>query len=67
MVAMSAGHEFVGGTLDSGIMSSAADVLGMRGVDGVCESLWERGSIGRVSGFWSLIQNRKSNLSDHIN
>ena len=40
---MSAGHEYVGGTRGSGIVSSAADVLGisvlrgMREVGGVCE------------------------------
>ena len=33
---MSAGHEYVGGTRGSDIASSAADVLGMRGVYGVC-------------------------------
>ena len=36
-VTVSSGHEYVGG---SGIVSSAADVLGMnvvRGVDGLCE------------------------------
>ena len=43
MVAVSAGHECMGGTRGSGIVSSAADVLGMRvvremrGVGGVCE------------------------------
>ena len=30
VVAVSAGHEYVGGTCGSGIVSSAADVLGMR-------------------------------------
>ena len=35
MVVASAGH--VGGTRGSGIVSSAADVLWMRGVGGVCE------------------------------
>ena len=40
-VVVSAGHEYVGGTRDSGIVSSTADVLGMsvvrgmRGVGGV--------------------------------
>ena len=40
---MNAGHEYVGGTRSSGIMSSAANVLemsvvrGMRGVGGMCE------------------------------
>ena len=40
---MSAGHEYVSGIRDSGIVAGAADVLGlsvvrgMRGVDGVCE------------------------------
>ena len=43
MVAVSAGHEYVGGICGSGILSSAADVLGigvlhgMRGVGGMCE------------------------------
>ena len=42
-VMVSAGHAYVGGTRGSGIVSSAADVLGMsvvrgmRGVGGVCE------------------------------
>ena len=35
VVMVSAGH--VGGTHGSGIVSSAADVLWMRGVGGVCE------------------------------
>ena len=43
MVVVSAGHEYVGGARGSGIVSSAADVLGMsvvrgvRGVGGLCE------------------------------
>ena len=43
MGAVVAGHEYVGGTRGSGIVSSAADVIGMgvvrrmRGVAGVCE------------------------------
>ena len=43
MVVVSEGHEYVGGTRGSGIVSSAADVLGMclvrwmRGVGGMCE------------------------------
>ena len=37
VVVVSAGHEYVGGTRDSGIVSSASDVHGMRGVGGVCE------------------------------
>ena len=43
MVVVRAGHEYVGSTPGSGIVSSAADVLwmsvarGMRGVGGVCE------------------------------
>ena len=43
MVVVSAGYEYVGDTCGSGIVSSAADILGMsvvrgmRGVDGVCE------------------------------
>ena len=43
VVAVSAGQVYVGGTTDSGIMSSATDVLGMsvvrgmRGVGVVCE------------------------------
>ena len=35
MFVVNAGH--VGGTHGSGFVSSAADVLGMRGVGGVCE------------------------------
>ena len=34
---MSAGHEYVGGTRGSDIVSSAADVQGIRGAGGVCE------------------------------
>ena len=34
---MSVWHEYVGGTRGLGIVSSEADVLGMRGVDGVNE------------------------------
>ena len=43
VVVVGAGHEHVGGTRGSGIVSSSADVLGMsvvrgmRGVGGVCE------------------------------
>ena len=47
MVVVSVGHECAGGTRSSGIVTSAADVLGMsvvrgtRGVGGVCEmSVW---------------------------
>ena len=35
MVAVNAGHEYVGGTRGSGIVYSAADVLGMRVVRGM--------------------------------
>ena len=51
VVVMSAGHEYVGGTRGSGIVSSAADVLemsvvrGMRGVGGVCEMCLARGGL----------------------
>ena len=43
---VSAGH--AGGTRDSGIVYSAADVLGMRGVGGVCEMCMclARGGVG---------------------
>ena len=43
VVAMSAGHEYVGGTRGPGIVSSAVDVLEMsvmcvmRGIGGLCE------------------------------
>ena len=37
VVGMSARHEYVGGTHGSGIMPNIADVLGMKGVGGVCE------------------------------
>ena len=30
-------------------VDTAADVLGMRGVDGVCEILWERGE------YWTCV------------
>ena len=39
VVVASAGHEYVGGARGSGMVSSAADVLGMIGVGGVCE-MW---------------------------
>ena len=51
MVVVSAGHECVGGTHGSGIVSSAADglvmsvVRGMRGVGGGCEMCLTRGGI----------------------
>ena len=53
---VSAGHEYVGGTRGSGIVSSASDVLqmsvvrGMRGVGGLCEMCMclDRGDIGGV-------------------
>ena len=35
MVAMGVGHEFVGGTCGSGIVSTAANVLGMSVVHGI--------------------------------
>ena len=48
-----AGHEYVGGTRGSGILSSAADVLcpGMIGAGGVCEMCMYSGGVGdkRVS------------------
>ena len=52
--------EHVGGTRSSGIVSSAADVLGMivvhgmRGVGGVCEicMCFVRGSVDREEGEW---------------
>ena len=55
---VSAGHQCVGGTHGSGIVSSAADVLemsvlrGMRGVGGACEMgmCLSRGGVGWVSG-----------------
>ena len=52
---VSAGHEYVGGTRGSGIVSSATDVLGMsvvcgmRGVGGKCEMCLARCHVG-VSG-----------------
>ena len=57
---VSAGHEYVGGTRDSGIVSSAADVLWMsvarvmRGVSGVCEICMclARSSEGGEGGEW---------------
>ena len=51
VVAVSAGHEHAGGTCGSGIVSSAADVLGMsvvlgmRGVGGVHEMCLARGGV----------------------
>ena len=51
---VSAGHEYVGGTHSSGIVSSEADVLGMRGVGGVCEMCMclARGGVGGEGGDW---------------
>ena len=54
VVAVSPGHEYVGGTRGSSIVSSTADVLGLsvlrgrRGVDGVCEMCmcFARGGVG---------------------
>ena len=45
---MVAGHEYVGDTHGSGIVSSAAVMLGMRGVGGLCEMYmcWARGGVG---------------------
>ena len=37
VVVVSEGHDYVGGKHGSGIVSRAADELGMRGVGGVCE------------------------------
>ena len=50
VVVVSAGH--VGGTCGSGIVSIAADVLGMRGVGGVCEMCMclARGGVGGEGG-----------------
>ena len=39
VVVVSAGHKYVGSAHGSCIVSSAADVLGMIGVGGVCE-MW---------------------------
>ena len=57
VVVVSAVHEYVGGTRGSGIMSSAADVIGMsvvrgmRGDGGVCMCLAWDGLAGEgVSG-----------------
>ena len=60
MVVVSLGHDYVGGTRGSGILSSAADVLGMsvvrgmRGVGGVCEICLclARGGVGGEGGEW---------------
>ena len=54
VVVVSAGHEYVGGTRGSGIVSSAGDVLkvsvmrGMRGVGGECKvsMFLARGGVG---------------------
>ena len=48
VVVVSAGHEYVGGTCGSGIVSSAADVQGIRGVGKVCEMCMclVRGGVG---------------------
>ena len=62
VVAVSAGHEYVGGARGSGIVSIAADVLGlhvvrgMRGVSGVCGMgmCLARGGVGGgwIRGFY---------------
>ena len=61
LIVASARH--VGGTRDSGIVSSADDVRGMRGVGGVCEmcmclalAAWEEraGVSGREDWVWAL-------------
>ena len=60
VVAVSAGHGYVGGTLGSGIVSGAADVLGMsvvlgmRGVGGVCDMYMclTQGGVGCDGGEW---------------
>ena len=44
-VVVNSGHEYVDGTRGSGIVSSAADVLGMRGVCEICMCL-ARGGVG---------------------
>ena len=48
MVALSVGHKFVGGTRGSYIGSSAADLIGMRGLGGLCEMCMclARGEVG---------------------
>ena len=48
VVMVSAWHAYVGGTCGSGIGSSVADVLGLRGVGGVCEMCMclARGGVG---------------------
>ena len=70
VVVLSVGPEYVSGTRGSGIVSSAADVLGksmvrgMRGVDGVCEMCicLARGGVGvewiRVLGFTNPVGTR---------
>ena len=60
MVSVSTGHEYMGGTRNAGIMSGAADLLGMsvvrgmRGVAGVCEMCLclGCGGMGVVGGEW---------------
>ena len=62
VVSVSAVHESMGGTRDSGIVSSANDLLemsvvrGMRGVGGVCEMCMARGGM-RGEGWveWVLL------------
>ena len=46
----------VGGTCGSGIVSSAADVLWMSGVGGVCEMCMclARGGVGGEEGEWPI-------------
>ena len=65
MFGVNAGHEYVGGTRGSGIVSSAADVLGMsvvhviKGVGAVCEMCMclARAGVGgeTVSGYKNLV------------
>ena len=55
VVVVSEGH--VGGTRGSGIVSSASDVLWMRGVGGVCEMCMclARGSLGGDGECWTCV------------
>ena len=50
---VSAGHEYMAGTCGSGIVSSAADMLGMGGVGVVCEMCMCL-ALGGVGGEWII-------------
>ena len=57
---VSAGYEYMGGTCGSDIVSSAADVLEMRGVGGLCKNFicvaWSGGLFWEYVEFWTRVR-----------